>query len=713
MTSSPDAPMSDLHTAARDRYDVRCHKLISFTPVSTEMEPKRKDLPLPSALGMQLSPLLAQRECDALLAAAESWGFEDIAWEYDKAYRDCTRVVTMAPSLADVLWQRVLTALKPSDLATADDPTGGVRPVGFGCEGVWRPVGVNPCVRFSRYVGGGHFQPHRDSAFVITDDKRSVLTIMAYLTEGFEGGETTFYAENRGAPSASPCPGELLHTIVPARGDGLVFSHAAWHAGEEVTRGAKMILRTDIIFERAPCYQLARHLSDPTAAQPTSALAAHLASTYASHPGYIEAERLFEESIALQTAGDPKGSTAAFIRALELHATLPAAAPAAPAMPTAALFFSRASGAPLGEAVLGEAEAGTLPENVLALILEQLGPEGVCLAATLSKAWRAAAASSECWLDFYRASFGDDAVKREAEATALRPPAAPAATPSSHRRQVDDWRDMHEAPSAPSAEQRATLKALVPPPPISKAAQRALLLSRDWKAAYRGALEARRAKRVLVVDLGFHNTKFSLSNEELVDGLQRLRREVDAQPEGWQRSYRREELTRRTSRAVRAMRGDPHLMGPETATAAGGAAPTQGAAASSEQAGAELDPLSGSLIRKPGCLPSLVARVAGHHWGAGSGISQFMCGVECLEYRGTGSGKAGRWGALFDGQVSQPRRRIWSPSSRRIWSLKPDRAAGSSTRVRRRCFSHGSCAMPSPPRSPRTCPLCSSRCRRR
>jgi hypothetical protein len=50
--------------------------------------------------------------------------------------------------------------------------------------------GINPCIRFTRYDKGGHFDWHRDGNFVLDDENRSVFTLMIYLSEDFEGGET-------------------------------------------------------------------------------------------------------------------------------------------------------------------------------------------------------------------------------------------------------------------------------------------------------------------------------------------------------------------------------------------------------------------------------------------------------------------------------------------------------------------------------------------
>ncbi len=653
MEEGAAARISDLHAGAASRYDVRCHKFISFKASGEDFHARREDLPLPAALGMKITPLLSPKECDDLVASAHRWGFESVAWEYDKAYRDCTRVVVMAPDLADVLWQRVLLSFKPADLMTGDDPTGGCRPVGFGCDGVWRPVGVNPCIRFSRYETGGHFEPHRDSAFVVTDDRRSVLTVMAYLTDGFEGGDTTFFAEGERISTGLPAPGPPVHRVVPMRGDGLVFSHSAWHAGEPVHCGTKIILRTDVIFERAPCSSVPRGMS------------------YTTHPGYLEAERLFRESIELQSGGDPHGSTSAFIRALELHATVPAsagtpasaAAAPAPLAPTSpALFFG--ADAPLGATTGSADEAGTLPENVLAAVLEHLGPGGVCAIARTSKAWRAATNTSECWLSFYRQQFGDEAVTRAAEASALAPPKPPSG-PRGHGRQAtgdeydssdDNWflpptKAKHGATSPYSADAHPI--ATLPLPPISSAARAALLLSRDWKRTYREAHEARLARRVLVADIGFDSTKFQMANDELVDFDALIRDAVGEEEEGqgWRRDrdYRVSLLLRRPNRLRHAIglkpsrSKGPHPMPHEEAK---------------EQA--KQGPLGGMALRRPLAVPSIVGRVAGHYWSAGQGIAQFMVGHECLDE----ADESRHWGAAFAGRrggrrQSYLRHRVW------------------------------------------------------
>ena len=52
---------------------------------------------------------------------------------------------------ADILWKRVKVMLNREDLYD-------VRPFGFGNEGTWKPIGINECIRFTKYNKGGHFQ---------------------------------------------------------------------------------------------------------------------------------------------------------------------------------------------------------------------------------------------------------------------------------------------------------------------------------------------------------------------------------------------------------------------------------------------------------------------------------------------------------------------------------------------------------------------------
>ncbi len=78
---------------------------------------------------------------------------------------------------AEILWKRVSQHLLVEDLA--DVRFGFGNEGGKGCDsskGVWQPIGINECIRFTRYHEGGHFKPHRDGGFVRNDEERSVYS---------------------------------------------------------------------------------------------------------------------------------------------------------------------------------------------------------------------------------------------------------------------------------------------------------------------------------------------------------------------------------------------------------------------------------------------------------------------------------------------------------------------------------------------------------
>ena len=145
----------------------------------------------------------------------------------DAAVRDNTLAIVRDPGLADELYRRV----KPHVPARMSAELSGQSRVEM------EPCGVFLPLRVYRYEVGQHFGLHEDQSYFGPNDEVSLLTLLVYLNEGFEGGETEFPDQSR--------------TIVPARGDVLLFQHRVLHAGNRVKTGTKYVLRTDVLFRRA------------------------------------------------------------------------------------------------------------------------------------------------------------------------------------------------------------------------------------------------------------------------------------------------------------------------------------------------------------------------------------------------------------------------------------------------------------------------------
>jgi prolyl 4-hydroxylase len=98
-------------------------------------------------------------------------------------------------------------------------------------------VGANPRLRLYRYGPGERHGAHWDTVVQFQGGAQSLVTLVFYLNEGFEGGETQFT--------------ELGQTIVPQRGRALLFQHRIVHIASEVQKGEKLVLRTDIVYAPA------------------------------------------------------------------------------------------------------------------------------------------------------------------------------------------------------------------------------------------------------------------------------------------------------------------------------------------------------------------------------------------------------------------------------------------------------------------------------
>jgi hypothetical protein len=99
-----------------------------------------------------------------------------------------------------------------------------------------RRVGANPRLRLYRYEPGQRHGVHWDTVVELEGGVHSLLTLVFYLNDDFEGGATDFP--------------ELGQVIAPKRGRALLFQHRILHEATAVTAGEKLVLRTDVLYQR-------------------------------------------------------------------------------------------------------------------------------------------------------------------------------------------------------------------------------------------------------------------------------------------------------------------------------------------------------------------------------------------------------------------------------------------------------------------------------
>jgi hypothetical protein len=160
--------------------------------------------------------LLGSDECSALVAAAEAEGFRQA--HLKEAGRNNSEVFFRLPDLADA----ILTRLRDR-----------VRGAGVDFE----VVAVSPGFECYRYQEGDFVAAHRDAPVEVLPDRPSDLSLVLYLNEGFQGGETSF-------------PNQALN-LRPVAGEGVLFRHPLLHEGTPVRQGRKYIVRTSVTVSMA------------------------------------------------------------------------------------------------------------------------------------------------------------------------------------------------------------------------------------------------------------------------------------------------------------------------------------------------------------------------------------------------------------------------------------------------------------------------------
>jgi predicted 2-oxoglutarate/Fe(II)-dependent dioxygenase YbiX len=166
-----------------------------------------------------ISGFLSSPECEEKIHASESLGFGDAPIQTSfgpamrKDIRNNSRLMVDDPGLAKLVWERARPYV-PQTLAGH-------------CA-----LGVNERFRFYRYDPGQTFRWHRDGYFERPNRERSRLTLMVYLNDDFEGGETRFE--------------QVL--VKPVKGTALFFVHHLLHEGAAVVSGRKYVMRTDVMY---------------------------------------------------------------------------------------------------------------------------------------------------------------------------------------------------------------------------------------------------------------------------------------------------------------------------------------------------------------------------------------------------------------------------------------------------------------------------------
>ena len=128
----------------------------------------------------------------------------------------------------------------------------------------WKPSFIFNKMRVYKYNPGEAFPEHIDYKVkrnIIKEGKnfvqQSFLTLLIYLNDDFEGGETGYWPDHNGIHcrflrnvEKQSCRKDHQVLIQPTTGLAVVQDQNILHEGLPTTKGIKYLLRTDIIHER-------------------------------------------------------------------------------------------------------------------------------------------------------------------------------------------------------------------------------------------------------------------------------------------------------------------------------------------------------------------------------------------------------------------------------------------------------------------------------
>ncbi len=238
--------------------------------------PAWERLAIPDALALVVRDVLTHDDCARLRRAmdesgrAEPVGVTGItaAPGDGRGYGvGSVRATAWSPELAAALWRRLRPAV-PSVRFLGDlTPTDGfaiTKEAGRRSgHRTYRVVGLSPLLRFMRYDPGGRHFCHYDAGFDYGDGRRTLLSVVFYLTDAPESGATRFVRDGQEAIpvrdrtfddwSRDTRDDEVLLSVHPARGQALVFDHRLCHDVERWDGpGPRVIVRADVVYEAVP-----------------------------------------------------------------------------------------------------------------------------------------------------------------------------------------------------------------------------------------------------------------------------------------------------------------------------------------------------------------------------------------------------------------------------------------------------------------------------
>lgn len=185
---------------------------------------------------------------------------------YKKNYKNSDHIGSYRLSFyddnfAEYLWKKVKLTIDPYYYYTDDVSTD------FHPTRVYRPIGINPLMRVIKYHDSNNcLVAHYDAPYDFKDGRKTLMSMVIYLTNNIESGHTRFLQDDQEHISINKrnlydkkTVGDshnVLYEFSCIEGNAAIFNHRILHDAAPVENELKMIIRTDIVFEECLPYKL-------------------------------------------------------------------------------------------------------------------------------------------------------------------------------------------------------------------------------------------------------------------------------------------------------------------------------------------------------------------------------------------------------------------------------------------------------------------------
>lgn len=196
-----------------------------------------------------ISNFLSNDECDSVINTCENVGFDNVEW------RNSSRLMVFEDN--EKLENIIKLRLKDDGFLNRLNTVNHVKPYGFHSDTIqwsYNTEQINNCFRINKYEKDQGFYPHRDAQYTESSTRKSNYTMLIYLNDDFEDGETEFFIPLKDYINTGYLINEELRKFPfikapfkPRKGMAIIFDQRLIHKGKNVLSGTKYVLRTDMI----------------------------------------------------------------------------------------------------------------------------------------------------------------------------------------------------------------------------------------------------------------------------------------------------------------------------------------------------------------------------------------------------------------------------------------------------------------------------------